>query len=88
MKKKNIFHSILAGAALTLAATSCSIEPEFYISPDVKEQIVDYLLDVCSTRKNWIVPGLEKGVNMKLFERMRKKGIKGQLWELMKSWSR
>ena len=30
MKKKNIFHSILAGAALTLAATSCSIEPEFY----------------------------------------------------------
>lgn len=64
------------------------IEPEFYISPAVKDEIIDYLLDACSTRKNWIVPGLEKGVNMKLFERMRKKGIKGQLWELMKSWSR
>ncbi len=30
MKKKNIFHSILAGAACLLAVTSCSVEPEFY----------------------------------------------------------
>lgn len=60
------------------------IEPEFYVSPHVQEMLEERLREVTATRKNWIVPGLDRGVNMKLFERMRKKGIKGQLWEWMK----
>jgi len=59
------------------------IEPVFYVSPDVQDTLVDYLKEVVENRRGWIVPGLDKGVNMALFERMRKRGIKGQLWEKM-----
>lgn len=59
------------------------IEPVFYISEDVRADLVDYLKEVVDERRGWIVPGIDKGVNMALFERMRKRGIKGQLWEKM-----
>lgn len=70
--------------AKSLGWDNIGIEPTFYISPEIEGDLVAYLKEVVSTRSNWIVPGLDKGINMGMFERMRKRGIKGQLWEFMK----
>ncbi len=59
------------------------IDPVFYLSEDVKDGIVDFLRERLKGIDNWIIPGLNKGVNKTIFERMRKRGIKGQLWEFM-----
>ncbi len=69
-------------ANLIGSETKIGLEPLFYISEGVKDIIVDKMLEVTETRVNWIVQGLDKGVDMKLFERIRKKGIKGPLWEM------
>lgn len=61
------------------------IDPVFYISEHVKDGIIDYLRKRIKNNNNWIIPGLEKGTNTKILDRMRKKGVKGPLWELMKN---
>ncbi|OHD17912.1 MAG: hypothetical protein A2086_16245 [Spirochaetes bacterium GWD1_27_9] len=64
------------------------ITPVFYISPDVKDVIIDILKEKIMDKPNWIVTGLEKGTNTKLFNRMRNKGIKGPLWEMFTNFSK
>ena len=59
------------------------INPVFYISEAVRDELVDYMLEYTKDKKNWIVPGIERGTNLKLINRIRNKGVKGPLWELM-----
>ncbi len=58
------------------------ITPMFFISEEVREGIVDYLAEVASRYRNWIVPGIRKNMNDRYFKRVRSRGVKGPLWEL------
>jgi hypothetical protein len=58
------------------------IKPMFFISEEVRDGIVPYLAEVAERYRNWIVPGLRKGMNERFFQRVRSRGVKGPLWEL------
>jgi radical SAM superfamily enzyme YgiQ (UPF0313 family) len=57
------------------------IDPVFFVSEAVSETLLDTLQNYTSDKLNWIIPGLEKGTNTKFLNRLRKKGLKGQIWE-------
>lgn len=59
------------------------IEPVFYISEGIREGLTEYFDDVAGRHRNWIVPGLGKNIGGRFFQRMREKGVKGPLWELL-----
>jgi len=59
------------------------INPVFYISENVKDGIVDFLKEKVGSKTNWIIPGLEKGTNLVLLKKIRERGIKGPLWEMI-----
>lgn len=59
------------------------IAPMFFISEEVRDGIVPYLGDVATRYTNWIVPGIRKGMHERFFQRVRSRGVKGPLWELM-----
>jgi hypothetical protein len=58
------------------------ITPMFFISDEIREGVIEYLDEVASRYKNWIIPGLKKGMNQRFFQRVRGRGVKGPLWEL------
>ena len=67
--------------AKSLKDINIGLDPVFYISEDVKEFLVDYLAKQMEGRQNWIIPGLQKGTNLKFLEKLRNRGKKGPLWE-------
>lgn len=69
--------------AETFKDLDIGITPVFYISEAVRDDIVDYLTEYTKDKRNWIIPGLEKGTNLNLINRIRNKGVKGPLWELL-----
>jgi len=74
-------------AGTTMAAkindVNIGINPVFYVSEAVKDGIVDFIIEKTSNYRNWILPGIEKGTNTKILKRIRDKGVKGPLWEMM-----
>jgi radical SAM superfamily enzyme YgiQ (UPF0313 family) len=58
------------------------ITPMFFISDEIREGVIEYLDEVATRYKNWIIPGLKKGMNQRFFQRVRGRGVKGPLWEL------
>ncbi len=58
-------------------------DPVCYISDGVKDIVYDIVNEKVGGRMEWIIPGLEKGMNLKLFERIRNKGVKGPLWAIL-----
>lgn len=58
------------------------ITPMFYLADAVRDGILDYLAEVTTRYRNWIVPGLKKGMNERFFTRVRARGVKGPLWQL------
>ncbi|HQJ05256.1 MAG TPA: lipid biosynthesis B12-binding/radical SAM protein [Spirochaetota bacterium] len=69
--------------AETFKDLDIGITPVFYISEAVRDEILDYLAEYVKDKRNWIIPGLEKGTNLSLINRIRNKGVKGPLWELL-----
>lgn len=63
------------------------LEPLFYIAEEVKEGILDFIHEQTASNSNWLIPGLNRGTNMKLFKRMRKRGIRGPLWTMASKYS-
>ncbi|MHB8879737.1 MAG: B12-binding domain-containing radical SAM protein, partial [Myxococcaceae bacterium] len=59
------------------------ITPLFYVSEEVREGLPEYLGKLSDEHKNWVVPGLMKKLNERFFERVRAKGVKGPLWEML-----
>lgn len=57
------------------------IEPVFYVSEAVGDTLVQYLKKRIGRKRNWIIPGLEKGTDLKFIKWLRDKGAKGPLWE-------
>lgn len=58
------------------------IAPMFFISEEVRDGLVDYMTEVSTNYRNWIVPGIRKNLNERYFKRVRDRGVKGPLWEL------
>ena len=55
-------HTDLADIAVeegVISADDPLMEPRFYISPDVKDWVETYLIDVCSRHPNWTVAHME-----------------------------
>ena len=75
--------SELAIAEGLVTREQIGLAPLFYVSEEVREGLPDYLAKVSEEHKNWVVPGLMKKLNERYFERVRAKGVKGPLWELL-----
>ncbi len=60
------------------------LEPIFYLSPAIKDDIVPFLEHFSKQNRNWIFPGLNINMNLELHKKLRGIGIKGPLWESMK----
>ncbi len=58
-------------------------DPVCYISDAVKDTIHQIIESKVGNRTEWIIPGLKKGMNLKLFEKIRNKGVKGPLWAFL-----
>jgi radical SAM superfamily enzyme YgiQ (UPF0313 family) len=66
-----------------LAPGESLLEPTFYLSPAVRETVLDRVADESTCRPNWIVPGLEINVSPRLMKWLRDRGHKGPMWELL-----
>lgn len=60
------------------------LQPTFYVAPEVRDQIIDLVLEETVIHPNWIVPGLSIHYSEKLQSKLRRLGVKGPLWEYMK----
>jgi radical SAM superfamily enzyme YgiQ (UPF0313 family) len=64
------------------------LEPVFYISPHVKDELADLVVSQAVSRKNWVVPGLEVNISDAMLDALRMFPVKGPLWKLMKKLGR
>lgn len=55
------------------------LEPVFYISRGVRD--ISKISEEISKRRNWVMPGLEINMHLRLQKKLREHGIKGALWE-------
>ena len=60
------------------------LTPIFYIAPAVKNKVVEIARQRAALHPNWIFPGLNINVSLRLQSKLRKIGVKGPLWEHMK----
>jgi radical SAM superfamily enzyme YgiQ (UPF0313 family) len=77
----------LAQTALTegsITAETDLLQPVFYLSPAVRDQLADLVTREAMQRKNWIVPGLEVNVSPAMLEAMRIFKVRGPLWKMIK----
>jgi len=59
------------------------LQPVFYVEEGVREYLLERINEVADRNPNWIVPGLRKQMNEPFFRRVRARGVKGPLWELL-----
>jgi radical SAM superfamily enzyme YgiQ (UPF0313 family) len=60
------------------------LEPAFYISPAVENEILPFVENFSKENPTWIFPGLNINMSRELQKKLRRFGIKGPLWEYMK----
>ncbi len=60
------------------------LEPVFYLSPAVRDELATLVACEAVKRKNWVVPGLEVNISDAMLEALRLFPVKGPLWKLMK----
>ncbi|HYB20767.1 MAG TPA: radical SAM protein, partial [Thermodesulfobacteriota bacterium] len=74
----------LAEAEGIIPSSSTLLDPVFYISPAVKDRVVEMAKRRAALHPNWILPGLSINVSLRIQSKLRKIGVKGPLWEHMK----
>jgi radical SAM superfamily enzyme YgiQ (UPF0313 family) len=67
-----------------ITADTNLLEPVFYISPAVADELADLVTSEAVKRKNWVVPGLEVNISDAMLDALRMFAVKGPLWKLMK----
>jgi radical SAM superfamily enzyme YgiQ (UPF0313 family) len=82
----SIYRTALAEGVIT-AATNM-LEPVFYISALVREQLAELVVAEAIKRTNWVVPGLEVNISDAMLDALRMFPVKGPLWKLMKRMGR
>ena len=60
------------------------VEPTFYISPAIRDELCALVSREALSRMNWAVPGLEINMSDAMLEAMRLFPVRGPLWKLMK----
>jgi len=60
------------------------LQPVFYLSAAVREQLTELVLAEAMQRRNWLVPGLEVNMSEAMLEALRRFKVRGPLWKLMK----
>jgi radical SAM superfamily enzyme YgiQ (UPF0313 family) len=60
------------------------LEPVFYLSPAVAEELLPFIEEFAENNPSWIFPGLNINIDVALQKKLRRFGIKGPLWEYMK----
>ena len=61
------------------------LNPVFYVSDSIKGEILAFLEDFSKDHHTWILPGMNINMNASLQKKLRRFGIKGPLWEYMKT---
>ena len=64
------------------------LEPVFYLSSAVKDEILPFIDKFSKENRTWIFPGLNINITRELQKKLRRFGIKGPLWEYMKAGKR
>lgn len=81
-----LFRTALAEGIID--ADTNMLEPVFYISPYVKDELAELVVSQAVTRKNWVVPGLEVNISDAMLDALRMFPVKGPLWKMMKKLAR
>jgi radical SAM superfamily enzyme YgiQ (UPF0313 family) len=58
--------------------------PQFYVSPELGDELVDLVVGHAQQCRNWIVPGYNINYSMKLQKLFRRKGKMGPIWGYMR----
>jgi len=61
------------------------LKPVFYLAPAVKNKLLPHIENFAKSHRNWILPGLNVNITLDLQRKLRRFGIKGPLWEHMKT---
>ncbi len=67
-----------------IAAGDSLLEPLFYISPAIRDELCTLVTQEALKRRSWIVPSLEINVSSAMLDALRMFPVKGPLWKLMK----
>lgn len=60
------------------------LEPVFYLSPQLRDNLCELVTAEAMKRRNWVVPGLEINMSDAMLAALRSFPVKGPLWKLMK----
>ncbi len=64
------------------------LKPVFYLSPSIENEILTFIEKFSKENRTWIFPGMNINMNVDLQRKLRRFGIKGPLWEYMKTGKR
>ncbi len=67
-----------------ITAATDLLDPVFYISPAVGENLCSLVTEQAMQRKNWVLPGLEINMSDTMLSAIRHFTVRGPLWKLMK----
>jgi radical SAM superfamily enzyme YgiQ (UPF0313 family) len=59
------------------------LQPIFYLSEQIKVNIIKHIQQFSTDHPTWIFPGLQINMNVRLQSKLRRRGKKGPLWESM-----
>ncbi len=60
------------------------LNPVFYVSDAIKEEILPFLEVFSKYNRTWIFPGMNINMDITLQKKLRRFGIKCPLWEYMR----
>jgi radical SAM superfamily enzyme YgiQ (UPF0313 family) len=64
------------------------LKPVFYLSSAIENEILPFIEKFSKENPTWIFPGLNININVELQKKLRRFGVKGPLWEYMKTGER
>jgi len=59
------------------------LRPVFYLSEATEDRLVDWARARAAARSNWVFPGLDWRLADETRDQLRRRGVKGPLWELL-----
>lgn len=82
----SLYRTALAEGVIT--ADTNLLEPVFYISAPVRDELAELVTSQAVSRMNWVVPGLEVNISDAMLDALRMFPVKGPLWKLIKRMGR
>jgi len=67
-----------------ISAGAPLLEPAFYISPAIRDNLCELVTSEAVKRRTWVVPGLEINTSSAMLDALRIFKVSGPLWKLMK----